>query len=89
MHYVIIRFDVLGYVSAVVAHNQYTSDAATSRNSAIGGLERARTMHRLRIRLETVREWGAGGPHCCHQFERRLMCVTMHLTLRYLIFNFE
>jgi hypothetical protein len=56
MKYYILGLDVLGFVSTMVAHNLYTTEAALRGNSAMDGLERARTMHCLRIRLEDVRE---------------------------------
>ncbi|KAH7342695.1 hypothetical protein BKA65DRAFT_537915 [Rhexocercosporidium sp. MPI-PUGE-AT-0058] len=48
--------DVLGYVSTLVANDPHKFEASQRGNSAMDGLERARYMNGIRIRLEDVRE---------------------------------
>ncbi|PVH89609.1 hypothetical protein DL98DRAFT_647344 [Cadophora sp. DSE1049] len=56
LKYMSIGPDVLGYVSTLVAHDPYTFEASQRGNTAMDGLERARYMHGIQIRLEDVRE---------------------------------
>ena len=47
MKYMSLGPDVLGYVSSLVAHNPYSTDAGARENSAMDSLKIPRSMHYL------------------------------------------